>query len=255
MAANSAGTDELTRCRQAIRELERSNRELEQFARIASHDLREPLRTIASYLSLIERECRGRLGADTDKFIGIAVDGAHRMSRMLSELHAYARVADGGQRFQAVDCAEIASEVIASLELLVGEAGARIRLGELPRVLGERVLLELLFRQLLENALKFRAERAPEIVLSGEITGEQVRFRVRDNGIGIPSSQQERIFEPFQRLHPRDVYPGSGLGLSLCQRIVEHHGGQIAVQSSPGEGSEFAFTLPRAPASTAPEHT
>jgi signal transduction histidine kinase len=225
-------------------ELLRSNQELEQFAYVASHDLQEPLRMVASYMQLLESRYQGHLDADADKFISFAVDGAKRMQALLQGLLAYSRVGSQGKTFQAASCEDLLQSVTADLHLVIKETGAEITHAPLPTVYADPVQLAQLFQNLLANALKFRADKPPRIHLGAELCHGIWTFSVKDNGIGINPQFFERIFIIFQRLHSRAEYPGTGIGLALCRKIVERHGGNIWVESEPGHGSTFFFTIP-----------
>ena len=225
-------------------ELARSNEELERFAYIASHDLQEPLRMVASYTQLLARRYRGKLDEDADEFIGYAVNGATRMQQLIRDLLEYSRVGTRGAAFSPVDCGEIFAVVIDDLTTVIGETGADIVAGPLPTVQGDRSQLRQLFQNLIENALKYRSELPPTVRIDAAREGDQWHFTVRDNGIGIAPDYAERIFVIFQRLHTQAEYPGTGIGLAVCKRIVERHGGRIWVESQVGSGSAFHFTLP-----------
>jgi len=239
------------------RDLERSNQELEQFAYVASHDLQEPLRMVAAYVQLLAKDYGGQLSAEADEYIDFAVDGAKRMQRLIDDLLAYSRVGTRGQAFRPVNCEEVLGEVLSSLRLAVEESGATITAGPLPVVCGDRGQIYQLLQNLLANAIKFRAAVPPIIHVSaalrpvertqgGSGDGSHWLFAVRDNGIGIEPQYNKRIFVIFQRLHSRTRYSGTGIGLAICKKIVERHGGQIWVESVPGYGSTFYFTLPGA---------
>lgn len=243
---------DITELRQAQEELkkyaaslERSNRELEHFAYVASHDLQEPLRKIGSFTELLSRKYQGRLDEKADSYIGFIVDGARRMQVLINDLLAFSRVTTKGQDFEVVDCNRLLARVRYDCELALRESGARLEVRELPTINGDDVQLGQLFQNLLGNAIKYRIpDQAPEIVVSAVQRGGMWVFSVRDNGIGIESQHFERIFQLFQRLHTREEYPGTGIGLALCQRIVQRHGGRIWVESSPGQGSTFFFSVP-----------
>jgi PAS domain S-box-containing protein len=226
------------------KELERSNAELEQFAYVASHDLQEPLRMVASYCQLLQRRYKGKLDSDADEFIGYAVEGAGRMQRMINDLLGYSRVGRRGGTPERVSMGEVLSGVLSSLQLAIEDAGASVEVGTLPEVTGIRSQLQQLFQNLIGNGLKFRGEEASRIRVDAERDGAFWRFSVADNGIGIDREYLERIFLIFQRLHERSRYPGTGIGLAVCKKVVEHHGGRIWVESEPGRGSTFFFTLP-----------
>ena len=226
------------------RELERSNSDLEQFAYVASHDLQEPLRMVASYVQLLARRYKGRLDADADEFIGFAVDGARRMQNLIEDLLAYSRVGRSGRAPVATGIAECAERAIAQLAGTIAECGARIRIDAQHRVLATPTQLTQVLQNLMGNALKFRGDRIPEIVVNSRDDGEFVEVVVTDNGIGIEPRHWDRIFSIFQRLHTRSEYSGTGIGLAICRKVIEGFGGRIWVQSTPGSGSEFHFTLP-----------
>jgi len=224
-------------------ELERSNADLARFAYVASHDLQEPLRTVSSYLSLLKRRYRGQLDESADEFIDYAVDGATRMSALIRDVLAYSRVGTRAREFAPVDCAALVAMATADLQARIADTGARVTAMGLPTVCGDETQLGQLFQNLIGNALKFCRD-APDVRVSAERQGDAWLLRVRDNGIGIAPEQAERIFQVFQRLHSRTEYEGTGIGLAVCKRIVERHGGRIWVESEPGHGATFLFTLP-----------
>jgi PAS domain S-box-containing protein len=235
---------------EARSELIRSNRELEHFAHVASHDLQEPLRMVASYTQLLAQRYHGQLDQDARDFIGYAVDGATRMKQLIEDLLAYSRVTARGLPVSVVDSGNAFSLALSNLEAAVTEAHAEVSCGELPAVRADDGQMVQLFQNLVSNAIKFRTPGVPprvrvEASRSPDPGGRWI-FRVADNGIGIDPKFFERVFVMFQRLHTRHEYPGTGIGLALCQRIVERHGGRIWIESSPGQGTAFLFTLPEA---------
>jgi len=228
-------------------ELRRSNAELEQFAYVASHDLQEPLRMVANYVELLAERYSGQLDERADKYIGYASDGARRMQRMVADLLAFSRVGSEGKPLGPVACDAVLDQVVASLGALIREQEAAVERGPLPEVLGDETQLVQLFQNLIANAIKFRGERPPVVRISAVLSGAAWQFSVADNGIGIAMQHAARIFQMFQRLHARGRYPGSGIGLAIAKRIVERHGGRIWLESPPGQGATFHFTLRAAP--------
>jgi PAS domain S-box-containing protein len=225
-------------------QLEQSNQELERFAYIASHDLREPLRTISSYTQLLSRRYKGQLDDDADEFISYAVDGANRMEQLIDDLLEYSRVGTRGKPFEQADTKEVLRRVLKILHASIDESQAKISFNGMPTVIADTMQLGQLFQNLVGNAIKFRSDRPLEIQIESEREGEEWHFVFSDNGIGIEAKYFDRIFQIFQRLHSRDKYPGTGIGLALCKRIVDRHGGRIWVESEAGVGSSFHFTLP-----------
>ncbi len=226
------------------RELERSNADLEQFAYVASHDLQEPLRMVASYVQLLARRYRGRLDQDADEFIGFAVDGATRMQRLIQDLLAYARVGRSGQTPIATQVGHCAEAATAHLQEAILESGASVHIDADCEACVVPSQLIQVFQNLIGNALKFRDERVPEIRIDSTAEDGYCHVRVHDNGIGIEPQHRERVFTIFQRLHTRREYAGTGVGLAICRKIVEGSGGKIWVESAPGAGSTFHFTIP-----------
>ena len=229
----------------AVEELTRSNQELERFAHVAAHDLQEPCRTIISYAQLLEKRCGDGLDRDGRDFLQYLIGGAHRMRDLVSDLLAYSRVKDKAAPFEPLECGALVAGVLADLNRTIAEADAQVTVGDLPTVSGDRQQIVQLFLNLLGNALKFRAEgRRPEIRVTARRAGDMWEFCIADNGIGIAEAYHQRVFEVFQRLHGPDRYPGTGIGLSICRKVLERHGGTIRVESREGEGSRFYFTLP-----------
>jgi len=225
-------------------ELRRSNQELEQFAFVASHDLQEPLRKVVSYCQLLERRYHSRLDSEGQEFLRVIVDGSKRMSDLIKDLLSFSRVGTQGRPFEAVALETLAAEAVDTLKEKIGESGARVSWDALPTVSADRGQLGQLFLNLIGNALKFRGERAPEVRLSAQRDGASWRVCVRDNGIGIDPQYRDQVFVMFKRLNARGKYPGTGIGLAICKKIVERHGGRIWVESKEGEGASFYFTLP-----------
>jgi len=225
-------------------ELARSNAELGQFAYVASHDLQEPLRMIASFAQLLAKRYEGRLDADADEFIGYITDGAGRMQRLISDLLSYSRIGRTGKQLAPTDCAKVMDVVRSNLRAAIREAQAEITTDPLPMLLGNETQLVQLFQNLIGNAIKFRADRPVTVHLGATRQGKEWCFTVRDNGIGFDPQYADRVFMIFQRLHARSEYPGTGIGLAICKKIVDRHGGRIWVQSAPDNGTTFFFTLP-----------
>ena len=233
----------------AAEELARSNAELQQFAYVVSHDLREPLRVISGFLGLLESRFGDALGAEGREFIDFAVDGARRMNGLIDDLLVLSRVDTRAKPPRAVKLAEALDGVEQDLALVIDESGAELVRGEGFEQLAvymDASQLRLLLQNLLSNALKFHGDSPPRVEIGAEARGSKARVWVRDGGIGIPEQQQQRIFEVFQRLHGPKDYPGNGIGLAICRRIVERHRGTIEVESAPGEGATFAFHVPLA---------
>ena len=227
-----------------IHELERSNAELQQFAYVASHDLQEPLRMVASYTQLLEKRYKGNLDADADEFIAYAVDGALRMQEIIQSLLYFSRVGSQGNPLQLTESESAFKQAMANMKLAIDESGAEMTHDPLPQVKADETQLIQLFQNLLANAIKFRRKEQPRIHVSAKQDENESLFSVSDNGIGLNPEYFDRIFVIFQRLHGREEYSGTGIGLSICKRIVERHGGRIWVESQPGEGSTFYFTIP-----------
>jgi light-regulated signal transduction histidine kinase (bacteriophytochrome) len=226
-------------------ELKRSNAELQQFAYIASHDLREPLRMVTSYLQLLEKANIDNLDAKSKSYIHYATDGATRMVGMIDDLLAYSQVETRGKSFALVDMNDALVIALNDVRKSVEESGASITHDCLPSILADKTQMVLLFENLFTNAIKFRGEEAPQIHVSASGKGNEFVFAVEDRGIGIDPRQKDRIFQMFQRLHAREEYEGSGIGLAIAKKIVERHGGRIWFDSMVGEGTTFFFSVPK----------
>ncbi|WP_436344766.1 ATP-binding protein [Natronorubrum sp. FCH18a] len=237
---------DITERRKRERELEESNERLEQFAYAASHDLREPLRMVSSYLQLVESRYADELDDDGEEFIEYAIDGADRMREMIDGLLEYSRVETRGDPFEPVDLECLLDDVLEDLSLQIEETNAEVTADRLPRVAGDPSQLRQVFQNLLSNAITYSGDEPPRIHVSAERNGRTWAVSIRDEGIGIDPAEQDRVFEVFQRLHSREEHEGTGIGLALCRRIVERHGGEIGVESEPGEGATFTMTLPSA---------
>jgi signal transduction histidine kinase len=226
-------------------ELTRSNRDLEQFAYVASHDLQEPLRKVASFCQLLQRRYAGQLDERADQYIYFAVDGAQRMQRLINDLLAFSRIGRVTSGFTDVDLNRLAADAAAQLEAAREYASGEIIIDPLPTVRGEEPLLTALLTNLLSNSLKFRdPQRRPQVRLSAERDGEYWEISCTDNGIGIPTEFADKVFVIFQRLHPKDAYPGTGIGLSIAKKIIEYHGGRIWIDHDHAPGTRIRFTLP-----------
>ena len=227
-------------------DLERSNAELEQFAYVASHDLQEPLRKVASFTQLLQRRYSGQLDERADEYIDYAADGAKRMQTLINDLLAFSRVGRLREGQTEINLGEVLSQALAGLSTLIEETHATVNAGELPTVRGEPALLSLVFQNLVGNALKFHGRERPIVGIRARREGASWLVSCSDNGIGIDAQYAERIFVIFQRLHPKDEYAGTGIGLAMCRKIIEYHGGRIWLEPDTGEGSTFSFTLPAA---------
>ena len=224
-------------------ELQRVHDELQQFSHIVAHDLNEPLRTMSNFATLLARCYQGQLDATADEYISFVTDAAQRMQQMLTDLLSYTRVGGPTETFTIVNSEALLTRVQSELQVAIADAKAEVTHDPLPTVLGDATLLGQVVQNLIGNALKFRGQAPPRIHVSAVKEDRHWRFSIRDNGIGIDPQQAPRLFQVFQRLHTRSEYPGTGIGLAICKKIVERHGGRIWVESRPGEGSIFYFTI------------
>jgi signal transduction histidine kinase len=245
--ARAALADDLERTAIALR---RSNEELQQFANVASHDLQEPLRMVSSFVQLLERQYKDKLDDRAREYIAFAVDGTHRMKTLINDLLAYSRVGTREKPPEPADCEAVLRDALKNLQASIGECGAAITHDPLPTVIADRAQLVQLLQNLVGNAVKYRGPQAPCVHISARQEGRAWVFSVRDNGIGIDKQYWDRIFIIFQRLHTAAEYPGTGIGLAICKKIIDRHGGRIWVESDPGQGATFYFSLPNT-ASTA----
>jgi light-regulated signal transduction histidine kinase (bacteriophytochrome) len=234
--------EELVKLRTA--ELARSNEDLEQFAYVASHDLQEPLRAVGGYVKLLQHRFPEKLDAKAREFIAGAADGAERMQRLIADLLAFSRVGTRGGVFAPADLNALLHDALNNLQTSIKEAGAKVTSDPLPSLPVDATQIVQLFQNLVGNAVKFRSEQAPEIHVGARREKDRWLLWVRDNGIGIEPQYAGRIFQIFQRLHTRKQYPGTGIGLAICKKIVERHGGEIRVESQPAQGSTFYFSIP-----------
>jgi len=234
--------------REANAKLSRTNRELEQYAYITSHDLQEPLRMVGNYMELIERRAGKELSEPMRRYIGRAREATVRMQSLIRDLLAFARVGEHGP-FAEVDLGAVVAQAVENLQAAIAQAGATVTVGPLPKVWGGEMILVLLFQNLIGNAIKFRSpERTPAVRIDAARGDDGWIIAVRDNGIGIPAAHQQRIFEVFQRLHSQSEYEGTGIGLAICRKIAEQHRGRILVESIEGGGSTFSIVIGDAPA-------
>ena len=233
-----------TQLLQKVEELHRSNQELEQFAYVASHDLQEPLRMVSSYTQLLSRRYKGRLDTDADEFIAFAVDGASRMQRLIQDLLAYSRIGTKGKDLHTTSSEETLHQALLNLRSTIEENSALVTYDPLPTVLADEMQLIQLFQNLVSNAIKYRSQAVPRVHISAVRNDDKEwLFSVQDNGMGIDRQYFDKIFGMFQRLHTREHFSGTGIGLAICKKIVERHGGCISVDSQPGQGSTFRFAL------------
>jgi PAS domain S-box-containing protein len=231
-------------------ELTRSNKDLKEFAYVVSHDLKEPLQVIKGFLMLFEKRYKDKLDEKANEIIRFTVDGAKRMQELIKDLLEYSQVGNRGKEFKPTDCSLILNKAISNLKVSIEESRAVVTHDTLPMVMADAIQLSSLFQNLIGNAIKFHGSEAPMVHISTERKGDEWLFSVRDNGIGIDPKFADRIFAVFQRMHSSDEYPGTGIGLAICKKIVEHHGGRIWVESEPGKGATFYFTIPERQANT-----
>jgi signal transduction histidine kinase len=228
-----------------VEDLARSNAELERFAYVASHDLREPLRMVTSYTKLLARRYKGKLDSDAEEFINFAVDGAGRMEQLIEDLLLYGRVGIRDLFFKPVQCEMVLTRALDNLQRALQETGALVTHDPLPTVKGDDTQLVQVFQNLIGNGIKFRGKMTPSVHVSIKEKTEDWVFAIQDNGIGIDPQYADRIFVIFQRLHSHAEYPGSGIGLAICKKVIENHDGRIWFESQPGEGTTFYFTIPK----------
>jgi light-regulated signal transduction histidine kinase (bacteriophytochrome) len=227
-----------------LEDLKRSNKELEQFAYIASHDLQEPLRMVSSYVQLISQRYKDRLDRDADEFIDYAVNGTAYMQTLLNDLLTYSRAGTTSEPFALTDLNSVLGRAIVNLKNLIDDSHAEIKHEGLPAVYAHKVQMVQVFQNLIGNAIKFHGSELPRVHISAQQENNEWIIRISDNGIGIDPKYFNRIFHIFKRLHSREKYDGTGIGLAICKKIVEKHGGRIWVESEPGKGSTFCFTIP-----------
>ena len=229
---------------QKAKELARTNQDLEQFAYVASHDLQEPLRMVAAYTQLLAEKYKGKLDEQADKYIHYAVDGATRMQTLVQDLLAFSRSGRDGTEMSTTDCNDVVQQALLNLEAAARDSSAQVKCGDLPTVHANSGQLRQVFQNLIGNAIKFRKPEPPIVQIAAQREGNEWLFSVADNGIGISPDYLNEIFVIFHRLHTREEYPGNGIGLAICKRIIERHGGRIWVESEQGNGTIFKFSLP-----------
>jgi light-regulated signal transduction histidine kinase (bacteriophytochrome) len=225
-------------------ELARSNANLKEFAYVASHDLKKPLQSIEGFAKLLARRCRGKLDAKADELVEYIGSGVQRMQELIKDLLEYSQIGAKEKKFKPTDCSGVIEKAVGNLKAVIEESNAVMTYDELPTIMSDMSQMISLFQNLIDNAIKFRGEEAPRIHISAERKEDEWVFSIRDNGIGIDPKDSERIFGMFQRLHGSTDYPGTGIGLAICKRIIEGHGGRIWVESEIGKGSTFYFTVP-----------
>ena len=235
---------DITDNKRAERTLKATNTELQEFAYVLAHDVQEPLRMVVNFSQLLAREYAGKLGEDADKYLAYSAEGALRIEALLQGLLNYLEVTERDRdRLSPVDCNRVLSQSLLSLQMAIQQSGATVTADPLPTVVAQEVMLTQLFQNLIGNSIKYRAQAAPTIHISAERTAEGWLFSVRDNGIGIDPADSELVFRMFKRLHGKEI-PGTGIGLALCRKVVERHGGRIWMESEPGLGATFKFTIP-----------
>ncbi|HKS16549.1 MAG TPA: ATP-binding protein, partial [Planctomycetota bacterium] len=225
-------------------EISRSSIDLDQFARVASHDLQEPLRSISSYVQLLHQRYGGRLDRDAEEFIRFASEGAARMQRIIEDLLTYTQIDRQASPPESTHLVEAIQEALSAMKNEVSASGAAVTWGDLPTLKVDRAQIALVFRLLVDNAIKFRGENPPQVRITAERKGDDWHLHVKDNGIGFDPALAQRLFAIFQRLHGRTEYPGTGIGLAICKKIISRHRGRMWADSRPDEGSQFSFSLP-----------
>jgi len=231
--------------RRTQEDLERSNQDLQQFAYAISHDLQEPLRMITSFLNLLEKRSREKLDENDLEYIAFAVDGADRMREMINGILRFSRVTTRGDEFQSFSSQDACRNAVENLKILIEESGAQVQMEELPELVGDELQITQVFQNLISNGIKFNQSASPKVTIRAQEGQRERVFAVEDNGIGIRPEAKERIFTIYQRLHTQDEFPGAGVGLTICKRIIQRHYGTIWVESKPGEGSTFFFSIPK----------